>query len=196
MKKITTLVMGVLAAIGLASCDKAPETPAPAPEKGKVLVAYFSASGNTRAVAEKMAKGLEADLFEIAPVELYTDADLDYKNQQSRSYVEMHDDASRPEMKAKVEDMGKYDVVCIGYPIWWGMAPHIVYNFVESHDLAGKKVIPFCTAGSGGIANSVELLHKVDASGSKWSEGAQLKPGDSQEEITAWALKQLGSIKD
>lgn len=123
----------------------------------KILVAYFSASGVTRTSAQKLAVAAQADLFEIRPETPYTAADLDWTNKNSRSTLEMQDVSCRPTLAADGPDMGKYDVVFVGFPIWWGREPSVVDSFVEAHDLSGKRVIPFCTSGGGGFANRAQL---------------------------------------
>lgn len=149
MKKALITLLCVL---GLASCAQAQKQKEE--KKAKTLVTYFSASGKTRAVAERMAKAAGADLFEIEPVQKYTDADLDWRNRQSRSSVEMSDKSSRPAIKQKCEKIAQYDVVYIGFPIWWNTAPTIINTFIESHNLKGKTVIFFATSGSSSIDNS------------------------------------------
>ena len=156
------------------------DTPMSAPanlQGKKVLVAYFSASGTTKAVAEKLAKAANADLFEIVPEQPYTNADLNYHNSSSRSCKEHADATIRPAIKSKVADMKKYDVVFIGYPIWWGKAPNIVWNFMESYDFSGKTMVPFCTVYSSGFGSSDKEL-KAIAPKAKWLEGADLTKGD------------------
>lgn len=126
----------------------------------KKLVAYFSASGVTRRKSEALAKVIGADLHEIAPVESYTDADLDWTNKRSRSTVEMQDPSSRPALKEPKTDLSAYDTVYIGFPIWWGVAPHAVNTFIESNDLAGKQLVIFATSGSSGLSPAVHDLQK------------------------------------
>lgn len=126
--------------------------------QSKVLVAYFSATGTTQKVAEKIAKEQKADLFEIKPMVAYTAADLDWRDKQSRSSVEMNDKASRPEMAGKVENMDQYTTIYIGFPIWWYVAPHIINTFIEAHNLEGKTLIPFATSGGSGIEGAVKDL--------------------------------------
>lgn len=123
----------------------------------KILVAYFSASGVTREAAEKLAAAAKADLFEICPETPYTAADLDYTNKNSRSTVEMQDVNCRPALAADTLDTAQYDVVFVGFPIWWGREPSVIDSFVEAHDLAGKRVIPFYTSGSGGFTNREQM---------------------------------------
>ena len=118
-----------------------PEPETPETKESKVLVAYFSATGTTEGVAEHIANGLNADIYEIIPEEPYTDADLNYNDSNSRSTIEMNDKASRPAISGSVENMEQYDTVFIGYPIWWGEAPRIVSTFVESYDFSGKTMV-------------------------------------------------------
>lgn len=124
----------------------------------KTLVAYFSASGVTKKLAEKIAQVANADIFEIEPEVLYTDADLDWRNKNSRSSVEMSDLSSRPAISKKVENMSQYDTVITGFPIWWYTAPTIINTFIESYDLSGKKIAMFATSGGTGIEKSVSDL--------------------------------------
>lgn len=124
----------------------------------KTLVAYFSASGITAKVAKQIAAENNADLFEIKPTTPYTPADLDWRDKQSRSTIEMNDKASRPEMVGKVETMDQYDTVYVGFPVWWYVAPHIINTFIEAHNLEGKTIIPFATSGGSTIDGSVKDL--------------------------------------
>lgn len=151
----------------------------------KVLVAYFSATHTTEGVARNLADGLGADLYEIVPVDPYTDADLNYNDNNSRSTLEMNDPSSRPAISNSVEDMAQYDIVFLGYPIWWGEAPRIVSTFVESYDFSGKTIIPFCTSGGSGIGSSASNLEQL-VSGATWLEGRRLNGGDSKDTIMEW----------
>lgn len=139
-------------------------------KKGKTLVAYFSATGTTARAARQIAEKNGGELFEIIPAQEYTDADLDWNDKQSRSSIEMSDAKSRPELKEKKDNMGDYDVVYIGYPIWWGVAPRIINTFIESHDLNGKRIIPFATSGGSGIEHSVNEL-KTAYPDLNWEQG-------------------------
>lgn len=127
----------------------------------KTLVAYFSATGTTRAVAQQIAELTHADVYEIAPAVPYTSADLNWRNEQSRSSVEMADPMSRPAMAQPSPDMSRYDTVYIGFPIWWDLPPRIIQTFVEHTALGGKTIIPFATSGSSTISNSVHFLIKT-----------------------------------
>lgn len=139
----------------------------------KTLVAYFSATGTTAKAARSIADITGGELFEIAPQNLYTDADLDWNDKQSRSSVEMNNAQSRPALKAKKADIAGYDVVFIGYPIWWNLAPRIINTFIESHDLKGKVIIPFATSGGSSISNSISELKKSYPN-LNWKEGKLL----------------------
>lgn len=119
----------------------------------KVLTAYFSASGVTARVAREISEAVGSDLYEIAPKEPYTESDLDWRDENSRSSVEMKDPACRPEIAVPVKDMDTYDTIFLGFPIWWYVEPRIVDTFLESYDFSGKKVIPFATSGGSGIEN-------------------------------------------
>lgn len=139
----------------------------------KKLVAYFSASGTTKALAERLAKVAGADLAEIQPVVPYTRADLDWTDRNSRSTLEMKDPASRPEMREITVNLGEYDTVYLGFPIWWYVAPTIIDTFLESADFAGKKIIPFATSGGSGMGKTVPVLKKI-CPDALWQEGAVL----------------------
>lgn len=124
------------------------------------LVVYFSTRGRTKLVAEEIAKKVNGDLFEIVPETIYTDEDLDWTNEESRSSVEMRDKSSRPKISSRLEDISKYDTIYLGFPIWWGVAPTIVNTFLESYDFSRKTIITFATSGSSSIGNSTEELKK------------------------------------
>ena len=154
-------------------------------EEMKILVAYFSATNTTEGVAEKIAEGLSADIYEIVPEQPYTDDDLNYHDNNSRSTIEMNDSAVRPVISGSVEDMDQYDIVFIGYPIWWGEAPRIIDTFVESYDFSGKIIVPFCTSGGSGVGSSATNLEQL-TSGAQWLDGKRLNGSDSQETVMEW----------
>ncbi len=151
----------------------------------KKLVAYFSASGVTKAVAEHLAKAADADLFEIKPETPYTRADLDWTNKKSRSSIEMSDPNSRPKIAEKVSNMDSYDTVFIGFPIWWYVAPAIIKTFVESYDFSGKTIVPFATSGGSGMGKTVEALKPLCSSSAKWENGKMLNY-ISEQELNHW----------
>lgn len=159
----------------------------------RILVAYFSATNTTKGVAEHIANGLGADLYEIVPEEPYTDADLDYNDNNSRSTIEMNDPDARPAISGSVENMEQYDIVFIGYPIWWGEAPRIVSTFAESYDFSGKTIVPFCTSGGSGIGSSATNLEQL-TNGAEWRNGQRLNGSDSQETVMEW-VNSLGLSK-
>ena len=150
----------------------------------KKLVAYFSASGVTKAAAERLAKAAGADLFEIKPAVPYTRADLDWMNKKSRSSVEMNNPDSRPEIEARLSNMEDYDTVFIGFPIWWYVAPTIINAFVESYDFSGKTIIPFATSGGSGMGKTVEVLKPLCPS-ANWEKGKMLNRV-SDRELENW----------
>lgn len=155
----------------------------------RVLVAYFSATGTTAGVAEKLASATGGELLAIQPEKAYTEADLDWRNEKSRSSVEMKDPKARPALKGAVRDLAGYEVVFIGYPIWWDAAPRVINTFIESHDLKGKRLIPFATSGSSGIEESVKALRKSYPD-LDWSDGRLLNRA-SDKTVQGW-VDQLG----
>ena len=152
----------------------------------KTLVAYFSASGVTKKLAERLPDSIGADLFEIVPEKPYTRADLVWINPKSRSSVEMKDRSCRPAIASKVEDMSQYDVIFLGFPIWWYREPSIIDTFAESYDFSGKTIVPFATSGSSGIGESGGNIKKL-AKDSDTKEGQRFKAKASAEELKAWA---------
>ena len=151
----------------------------------KKLVAYFSASGVTKAVAERLAGAIGADLFEIKPAVPYTDADLNWHNKNSRSSVEMADPNSRPEIAEKLDNMADYDTVFVGFPIWWYVAPTIIDTFLESYDFSGKTLVPFATSGGSGMGKTVDVLRKV-CPNAVWKDGKRLN-GMNDKKLADWA---------
>lgn len=156
----------------------------------KILVAYFSASDVTKNAAEKLAKAANADLFEIKPVRPYTDADLDWTDKKSRSTVEMNDLSSRPEIAKKCENMGSYDVVFVGFPIWWYVEPRIIDTFLKSYDFSGKRVIPFATSGGSGLGKTAENFKKILGANVTVKDGKMLTRA-SETVVSDW-IKSLG----
>lgn len=134
-------------------------------EGSNILVAYFSATGTTKRVAEKIAELEASDIYEIVPKVLYSEADLNWNDSNSRSTKEMDDPSVRPEIGSPDIDLTKYSIIYLGYPIWWGDAPRIMSTFVEKYNFAGKKVIPFCTSGGSGIGRSGSNLASLAGSG-------------------------------
>ena len=160
----------------------------------KTLVAYFSASGTTAKVAKKMAEAIGADLFEIKPETPYTGADLNWQNKNSRSSVEMNDRSSRPAIAVKAADMPQYDVVFVGFPVWWYREPSIIDTFMESYDFAGKTVIPFATSGGSGLGDSAANMQKL-AKSAKVVNGKRFSGNASAAELKAWAGQWAEHVK-
>lgn len=150
----------------------------------KILVAYFSASGTTEKTAETVAKAINGDLFEIEPEVPYTAADLDWTNPKSRSSVEMKDLTYFPKIKKLCDNIGEYDVVFVGFPIWWYIAPTIINTFLTAHDLKGKKVVPFATSGGSGMGRTVSVLKSLNT-GADILDGKVLN-GYGEREIKEW----------
>ncbi len=178
-KNFISLLLGVFTVLcvcfGFVGCtdddgavDKIPEG-----TDGKVLVAYFSCTNTTKGVAEKIAVSTGGTLYGITPAQAYTSADLDYGDRNSRSSREQNDSTARPEISGGVQNMDEYEIVFLGYPIWWGEAPKIIYTFLESYDFGGKTIIPFCTSGSSGIGSSATNLHS-SAPNANWKSGARI----------------------
>lgn len=154
------------------------------------LVAYFSASGNTKKLAENLADSIGADLFEIVPKQTYTRSDLNWINPKSRSSLEMKDRSARPDIASHVEDMDKYDVIFIGFPIWWYREPSIIDTFAQSYDFTGKKIVPFATSGTSGIGDSGKNIADI-AKGADVEEGLRFKARASKDELREWAKRYL-----
>ncbi len=215
MKKLTALLLSVVLVLSLAACGSAnkpassttqPETSAPTeqpttapsessstapsetePATGKTLVVYYSASGNTKRVAEDIAEAAGADLFEIVPTEVYTSDDLNWTNSNSRVSREHDDESLRdvPLTSTEVPDWDSYDTVFIGYPIWWGIAAWPVDGFVKANDFTGKTVIPFATSSSSGMGRSGSLLAEMAGTGD-WQEGQRFSSGASASDVQSW----------
>ena len=158
-------------------------------EYGKVLVAYFSATGVTAQAAQTVADATGGEVYAITPAKPYTDADLDWNDKQSRSSVEMNDPKARPALGGKRLDVSEYDVVFIGYPIWWDQAPRLINTFIESHNLKGKTVIPFATSGGSTISGSAATLRRSYPA-LEWKEGRLLNRAD-EKTVRTW-IERLG----
>lgn len=148
------------------------------------LVAYFSASGVTKKVAQKISEAIESDIFEITPQELYTKEDLDWTNKQSRSSVEMQNKSSRPATKETI-DLDSYDIIILGFPVWWYTAPTIINTFMEENFVENKDIYVFVTSGGSGVTDSFNNL-KEQYPNNRWIEGKRLNSGVSEESIKEW----------
>ena len=148
------------------------------------LIAYFSATNNTESIANHLDAILDADLYEITPETPYTSADLNY-NTDCRANREQNDAGARPAISGSVDNMEQYDVIFLGYPIWWGQAPKIIYTFLESYDLSGKTIVPFCTSGSSGIGSSATNLQTL-AGSAAWMDGQRFSGSASRSAVETW----------
>lgn len=213
MKKLIALLLSLMLVFSLAACGNNPQaaetepaTSTPVSEEtqepetseeteaadtestgGKTLVVYYSASGNTENVSNVIAKTLGADLFELEPVEPYSNDDLNWTNDDSRVTREYENEDERDVelVSATVDNWSEYDTVFIGYPIWWGIAAWPVDEFIETNDFTGKTVIPFATSASSGMGQSGELLAEMAGTGD-WQEGQRFRSGASEDDIVAW----------
>lgn len=176
------IMFSVLVAFCMSAC--AQNNPKNKEMDKKILVTYFSATGTTEDAANKIASATGGDIMAIEPVQPYTNADLNWNDRNSRSSVEMNDPKSRPQIKPATKNISDYDIIFIGYPIWWDLAPTVVNTFIESNNLKGMTVIPFATSGGSGIENSVFRL-KSSYLGINWKEGKLLN-GTSEKAIAEW----------
>lgn len=212
MRKVTAMILAVTMAFGLAACGKSSDSAKQASAKtdvskeetvsdngndtsasesesteSNVLVVYYSATGNTKSVAEKIAEQTNGELFELKPIEEYTQEDLNYNDSESRVCKE-HDDENLQDVElteVTPEGFDSAEVVFLGYPIWWGSAAWPVNNFVKNNDFTGKTVIPFCTSASSGIGESGNLLEEMAGTGN-WQEGQRFRSGASEADVTEW----------
>ena len=151
------------------------------------LVAYFSASGVTANAAKALAEAIDADIYEIRPEVPYTDADLNWNNKQSRSCVEMNNLSYRPTITDQDANIAEYDVVFLGFPIWWYVAPTIINTFLESYDFSGKTIVPFATSGGSGFGKTIEKLSPSVSNMAIWKEGKLLNGKSSKDTLAAFA---------
>lgn len=151
-----------------------------------ILVAYFSCTGTTGQVAEWIASETDADIYEIVAADLYTDEDLNYNNSSSRANQEQADSSARPEIEGSVADISQYDTIFLGYPIWHGQAPKIIYTFLESYDLSDVTIIPFCTSHSSGIGSSAENLHSLCDDSVSWDDGIRFSGDATEDDVIEW----------
>lgn len=195
MKRLLTLILPLMLLSGCSNKsassnnnDKPIDT-----SNGEILVAYFSVTNNTKKIANYAQEHLDCDIFEIVPSQAYTSEDIDY-NSDCRANREQNDDSARPEIKYTISDITKYDTIVLGYPIWWGQAPKIMYTFMESYDFSNKTILPFCTSGSSPIGSSATILSK-SASGATWLEGKRFSASASKDEVGEWLDKYIKEEK-
>ena len=193
-KTITAIAIALTALLPFCGCaknDTKPNTKTGGTAMnniGKALVVYFSATGTTKGVAQRLAGAIGADIFEIVPAQPYTDADLNWRNKQSRSSVEMADRKSRPAIANAAPDLAKYTTVYVGFPIWWYREPSIIDTFIESNTaaLAGKTIVPFATSGGSGMGDSTANLQAL-APEAKVKEGRRFRASASSDDLASWA---------
>lgn len=199
MKRIVSIIMAAVVFVSLTACgnntqaetkgaetaaESDSNTPASA-EKPDVLVAYFSATGTTKGVAEKIASITGGDLYEILAAEPYSEDDLNYNDSSSRSTAEQNDKNVRPEIGSEDISLEGYTTIYLGFPIWWGEEPRILDTFVEKYSFEGITVIPFCTSGGSGIGRSGSNMEELAGSGT-WLEGERFSGGVSEDDLKAW----------
>lgn len=182
MKKKSVFWMNLLLVFALMAGMALSAENASAAGKKKILVVYFSATGTTKSAARKVKKATGGKLYQIKAAERYTEADLDYNNDNCRANKEQKDESSRPEIKGTVKDIQKYDVIFIGYPIWHGKEPMIIRTFLESYQLRGKKIVPFCTSGGSGISGSMKGVKRS-------AKGAEVGKGKDLTDVSAASVK-------
>ncbi len=205
MRKIAIILIAVMREIGLAACGSSEEAGSDSGSAGSssaaessaasegssaaggsdVLVVYFSQTGNTKGVAEKIADIEGADIYEIEAAKEYTSEDLNYDDPESRATVEQNDPSARPEIGNEPVSLEGYKKIYIGYPIWWGQEPRIMDTFVESNEFDGITMIPFCTSGSSDIGDSGKNLEKNAGSGN-WLDGKRFEGGASEDDVRSW----------
>lgn len=180
MKKsiILTIITTILLSITAPICGFCSES--------NILVTYFSCTGSTEGIANHIQNILGGDIYEIEPEIPYTSADLNYNNSTSRANLEQNDPSARPAISGGIDNLEDYDVIFLGYPIWWGQAPKIIYTFLESYDFSGKLIIPFCTSGSSGIGSSASNLHSLTSDTAVWNSGRRFSGGSSEATVKAW----------
>lgn len=189
MKKTVTLSILFAALFAMLSCSGKNNAESSGDGSNKTAIYYFSATGTTKAAAQRIAKLINSDMIEIVPQELYTDEDLDWRDSLSRSSVEMKDSLSRPALSESIKSAENYDTIFIGYPNWWNTAPRIINTFIEASNLDGKVVVPFMTSGGSNITNSENELHAAYPA-IQWKKGL-LMNNVSNEEIKSW-IQQAG----
>lgn len=164
--------------------------------ESKALVVYFSATGNTKAVAEIIAGLQGADIYEIVPEQPYTDEDLNYNDKKSRTTVEQNDPDARPAISGGIENIAEYDVIYVGYPIWWGDMPRILYTFFDTYDLTGKTIAPFCTSGGSGLSGTPKTIGNLET-GADVLEGLQVRDSEvnnAEDKVSEW-LSSIGQVE-
>ena len=206
MKKRILFLFACLLLMSLTACGGETATPEATPteeesatseaaettssDEADSVVVYFSATGNTEAVARLLAETQGADLQEIVPAEPYTEDDLNYNDDLSRANSEQNDANSRPAIAGSMENVEQYDIVYVGFPIWWGNMPKILYTFFDTYDLTGKTIVPFCTSGSSGIEEAVRVIADMEPDATI-TEGLRTDTSQMATDVPAW-LESIG----
>lgn len=194
MKRACLCVLSLLLMLGMTACsptsENEPETDATAEGEGTTsgsdaLVVYFSATGNTESVARTLAQLQSAELYAIVPTEPYTEEDLDYNNESSRANIEQNDENARPQISGTIENIEDYDVIYVGFPIWWGTLLRILCTFFDTYDLSGKTIAPFCTSGSSGIDEAVRMIETLEPDADV-REGARIDVDEAESQLNEW----------
>lgn len=203
MKRFCLLIIAVIMILLLIGCSTTPNdssSPLQSTDntlirsETKILVAYFSCTGTTEKIAEKIADKTNGTLYKIVPQTPYTSEDLNYGNPNSRTSIEQNDENFRTEIAGNIENFEDFDVIFIGYPIWCGKAPKIIYTFLEEYNFSGKTVIPFCTSGSSGIDSSIPILKTITPNAT-FLNGKRFSPQVSDEDIAKW-INDLNIMKN
>ncbi len=202
MKRLIVFIISLCMAVGLVGCSVNNDASTDESNKtgqttidssivnAKSIVVYFSRTNNTKKIANYVIEITGSDKYEIEAKNPYTDADINYNDSASRATKEQRDPSARPEIGSDAIDLSEYGVIYLGYPIWWGEAPKIMYTFVESYDLSGKTIIPFCTSASSGIGSSAANLSKA-STGATWKSGRRFSASATESDVRSW----IGSIK-
>lgn len=193
MKKVLIVLVACVMVLSLAACGgesssdngSAQQDVSGSDAGGNSLVVYFSATGNTESVAETIAETLSADIYEIVPEDPYTEEDLDYNDSSCRANAEQNDESARPAISGEIENIDDYEVIYVGFPIWWGNMPRIMYTFFDTYDFSGKTIAPFCTSGGSGISEAVSNIEELEPD-AEIMEGLRTSPSDAEADITQW----------
>lgn len=168
-----------------ASSSTAPSVSQPNTASGRELVVYFSATGNTQEVAQVLGEMRGAEIYEIVPQQPYTEEDLDYNDDSCRANIEQNDETARPAISGSIENIDDYDVIYVGFPIWWGSLPKILYTFFDTYDLSGKVIAPFCTSGSSGISGATDEIERLEPSATV-VQGMRVDTSHIEDDLTQW----------
>ena len=193
MKKVIFVLVTCVMVFALAACGGESPSESGSTQQdasgsdagGNSLVVYFSATGNTESVAETLAETQSADIYEIVPEDPYTEEDLDYNDSSCRANAEQNDESARPAISGEIENIDDYEVIYVGFPIWWGNMPRIMYTFFDTYDFSGKTIAPFCTSGGSGISGAVSSIEELEPD-AEITEGLRTSPSGAADDIAQW----------